>query len=280
MGRSKLFRKLDEGRIAIGTLIYASGPEWLEIAGHAGLDWCKIDLMTTEMDWVEAATMVRAACAYRMTPVIRLPTLPFGTGGVDRHLAVDATRAFAVGAEAVTASINYVEEVALLVEAAKEGIVRPFLGRHSYQENGETRWTGALASEDGPGQETLAIPMIETIQGFRALDDILRVPGLKALAFGLGDLSRELGHNGDERHPDMQDKLRTATAKARERGVHVFLNPLQDSPAEIAASSRLYREMGVSAISVNPPIGLVHRYFEESRALIEAIESRPVPVAV
>ena len=267
-----MFRKLDAGQLAIGTLVYASGPEWLEIAGYTGIDWAKIDLMTTEMDWVEAATMVRAACAYGMTPVVRLPTLPFGGGGVDRHLAIDATRAFAIGAEAVTASINYPEEVNLLVEAAKEGIVRPYLGRSAYEENGETKWTGAKASDEGPGDQTLAIPMIETLKGFQAFQEILQVPGLRAVAFGLGDLTRELGHMNDDSHPEVQRQLAEATAQAKEHGVHIFLNPLKQLPEELAESAAKYLEMGVSAISINPPIGLVANYFRRSRELIEAIQ--------
>lgn len=283
MATSKLYRKLRDGKVALGGMAHTSSAELVEVTGYVGLDWVLIDLMTSEVDWMETATMCRAANQFHMTPIVRLPAFPFGTKGYDRHMPVDATRAFAVGAEGVMASISSTEEAAALVKAGLEGITRPYLGRTRFTENGVSGFRGNT-TEDGPGTDAIGIPFIESKQGWECLDEILEIPGIQAISFGMGDLSAELIdlHHGDAEV--MLALIEEACAKAAAKGVWAFCNPVQSTqadsgaqalrneytPEKIAESIARYADAGVNAMYLNPLNMLAQIFLEDSKAAVDA----------
>ena len=55
--------------------------------------------------------------------------------------------------------------------------------------------------------ETLLIALIEDIQAWRNLDEILEVEGIGVFFVAPSDFAASMGHIGDAGHPDVQDKI-------------------------------------------------------------------------
>ena len=70
------------------------------------------------------------------------------------------------------------------------------------------------------------VPIIESLAAAQHIDEMLEVPNLKMIYLGMGDLTKELGHPGDDRHPEVRKAIGEIVAKARTRGVDVCANTL------------------------------------------------------
>jgi 4-hydroxy-2-oxoheptanedioate aldolase len=74
--------------------------------------------------------------------------------------------------------------------------------------------------------ETLVIAQIEDGEGFRNLDEIVKVRGLGMIMIGPADLSFALGHPGNPEHPDVEAAIRQILAKTKAAGVRCgIVNP-------------------------------------------------------
>jgi len=52
--------------------------------------------------------------------------------------------------------------------------------------------------------DTLVVAMIESTKAIHNLPEIVAVEGLDAVVIGLSDLARDLGHAGDNQHPEVR----------------------------------------------------------------------------
>ena len=109
---SRMYERYAREQLATGTITLNHGLEFVEVLGYSGLDFICIDLMVTSLDWSEVAQMVLAAKRYQVTPWVRLSTYPWGEQGeMDPGLPAQVSRAFALGAECVLASVNSAAQV-------------------------------------------------------------------------------------------------------------------------------------------------------------------------
>ena len=67
--------------------------------------------------------------------------------------------------------------------------------------------------------DILVIPLIETADAVRDIDEILATPGLEAIYLGPHDLSASLGHAGEWEGPVVAEHLSSIAAKARGRSI-------------------------------------------------------------
>lgn len=255
---SKMFRRIEDGEAALGTIMLARGADWVEIVGDADMDYICIDMMMTAIDWSEAAEMIRAACRFNMTPWVRLPAYPWGDLAVDAGLAAGVLRALSIGAEVVTASLN--------TRAQVEGFVRPSLDHHrrAYIDAAFHDLDGAqlAALDEHLKRTTMVMPLLESMEAISSLDEILSVPNLRAIFFGMGDLSRELGYPSEDRHPEVRRQLAGWIAKARDRGLCVFVSqmPKLDSD-DVGEGAAWIIEHGAHAVWMPYPTYLVHELY-------------------
>ena len=70
-------------------------------------------------------------------------------------------------------------------------------------------------------RSTAVIPLVESPEGVRNFDEILRVPGLTAVFLGPVDLSVAMGLKGDLSAPEVRQALLTMVEKARRANVPV-----------------------------------------------------------
>jgi len=65
----------------------------------------------------------------------------------------------------------------------------------------------------------LTILQIEHIDAVRNIKEILKVPGLKAIAMGMNDLAGSMGHIGEPRLPEVLEAAETVISEARKAGI-------------------------------------------------------------
>lgn len=255
---SKMFRRMDSGEAALGTIMLARGADWVEIMGDADMDYVCVDMMMTAIDWAEVAEMIRAAGRFDMTPWVRLPAYPWGASGVDGGLAAGVLRALSIGAEVVTASINTREQV--------EAFVRPSLDHHrrAYIDAAfhDLDAAGLAALDEELKRTTIVMPLLESTEAIESLDEIIDVPNLRGVFFGMGDLSRELGYPSEDRHPEVRRQLAEWIAKSRDRGLRVFVSQMPKlDPDDVAEGAAWIIEHGAHAVWMPYPTYLVHELY-------------------
>jgi len=181
-----------------------------EILGHAGFDYCLIDLEHGAINLETAEDMVRACDAVGIASIIRVAhnrpelisqALDLGASGI--HVPTISTQQEAQGA----------------VWASK---FSPLGGRGVHPAVRASRY-----SADQPvyfskaNAETLVILAIEGTKGVDNIDAILKVNGIDAIFVGPYDLSQSLGVVGQVTHPKVVAKIRDIVALSRKANVAV-----------------------------------------------------------
>lgn len=265
-------RRLAAGELAMGTVVLAPGEEVVEILGYEGFDFVVVDLSVSSTDWSQAASMVRAAREYGVTPWVRLPAYPWAAhGAVDAGLAANALRAIAIGAECVTASANTAPQVAALLAPAQDWHRRPYLWK-SLSDS-----TPLQDYYDGSERPPLIFPVLESSEAIENLDEIIALPELRALFLGLGDLSNDLGHPFDDRHPEVRRVVADVVARAAARDVAVFANVLSYADPEratvesVSEGVRWLWDTGVRAVWLPNPWFVVQRHFHRLALAVQEL---------
>jgi len=174
------------GQPALGGSLNVYSPHIVEVYGALGFDWVFIDCEHGVMSESEVENMVRAAEAYGITPVVRVP----------RNSASVILRFLDLGAMGIVVPhINSVEDAQRAPDAAKY----PPLG-----ERGSNYGTGRNNSY-GVGQtnvrdyyeesnhETILFALIESQGGVDNIDEILAVPGVDGTWLGPADMALSMG---------------------------------------------------------------------------------------
>jgi len=252
-----MFERLEKGELALGSDTLTHGVEWLEVLGQAGLDFACVDMMVTSIDWGHVADMVRACSRYGMTPWVRVQAFPWHGSGFDPRLSSDVLRAVSLGAEAITASVNTAEEVSAMVAALRAGHRRPYV------------WKPFAGAWEPPVDvEPIVFPLLESLEAVNNVDEMLDVDGVAAVFVGMGDLTRLLGHHGDDRHADVRAMIKDVVRKARNRGKFVICNfwalhrPDAITPEYSAEKIEWLHDAGVSVVWMPGMHWVVQRFYE------------------
>ncbi|MGR0218627.1 HpcH/HpaI aldolase family protein [Agromyces sp. ZXT2-6] len=181
--RQSLLALLEE-RTAVGTFVMSIDPQVTAAVGSAGVDFVIIDREHGPNDTQSTANHIRAAEANGVIPIVRVlrndpaeiqATLDVGAVGVlvpkvgSAAQAVDLVRAtkYAPGGRGMCPS----------VEAARWAF-------------DDRTWDSHRESSN---EQILMMPLIETGAGVRNLAEIVAVPGIDFVFFGIGDLAQDLG---------------------------------------------------------------------------------------
>jgi 4-hydroxy-2-oxoheptanedioate aldolase len=158
------------------------------------------------VDYADTVGLLQSILLAGSTPIARVPWNEPGVIGK----VLDA------GAEAVVVPmVNSAEEAEAAVRAAR------------YPPNGARSYGPTLAATRSSDYATTAndaiavIPMIETVEAIRRLDDILAVPGVNAIYVGPADLSMSLGltpGNNDD-VASFREALEDIVAGCRRHGI-------------------------------------------------------------
>jgi 2-keto-3-deoxy-L-rhamnonate aldolase RhmA len=207
--------KVAKGEVALGSMDTLGSSRLTEVMGLAGIDALLIDQMFCPADWATVAEMVRAARNFRMDVLVRVQGFPW-LDRTDHRMAVDAVRALGVGANGVVVSCTTVEEVEQLIEVSKDW--HRDIHLHPFGDEEFDDYARSVADD------CVVMPMIESERSLEAIDEILALPGLKAVTLGMTDISRILGHPFEYEHPEVGEVVDRAIESARRQGVAIGAN--------------------------------------------------------
>jgi 2-keto-3-deoxy-L-rhamnonate aldolase RhmA len=234
---NKTKAKLAAGTVALGVCVSSVSPDLIELCGAVGFDFVTIDLEHEGVGYEGVAHMIRAAEAFEITPIVRLPK------NVDEIL-----RFLDAGAQGIhVPRCNSASEAQALVDATRfypQG-KRTFyaLGRPAnYSIDVDDRqWS------ESANRELLTIAMIEEVQGVENLPEILAVPSLDVIHIGPKDLWQSMGMP-DSRVVDQAVAQITTDAVAAGKGVSLILRFTDDMYKRIGG----HLSRGARMISVFP----------------------------
>jgi 4-hydroxy-2-oxoheptanedioate aldolase len=150
-----------------------------EVMAHQGFDSLTVDMQHGVVDYQVAVTMLQGIST---TPVIPLARVPWNDPA--RLMKILDAGAYGV----ICPMVNTRGQAEALVQACK------------YPPRGYRSWGPVRASiyagtdyGDHANEDIIVMPMIETAEALKNLDDILTVPGVDAIYVGPSDLSLALG---------------------------------------------------------------------------------------
>jgi 4-hydroxy-2-oxoheptanedioate aldolase len=197
----------DEGGVAVGCMLMADSPIAAETMAHAGFDFLIVDRQHGGMDEGTAIAMMTAISTTATVPFLRVPS----------NDAAAIGRALDCGAGGI---------IAPLTDTAVDA--RAIVAATRYPPDGKRSWGPVRAGLTGgpdyaaeANQAVIASGMIETRDGFDALDEILATPNLDSLLVGPNDLGFSYGNLPKPMPDDPQvvKAIETVAKKANDAGV-------------------------------------------------------------
>jgi 4-hydroxy-2-oxoheptanedioate aldolase len=245
------------GTPTFGPFVGLNAPGICEIIGHAGFDYCIIDLEHGAIDLETAENMIRGANAAEIPPIIRVAVNK-------KELIGQALDLGAAGVHIPT--ISTAEDAQEAVWAAK---FSPLGRRGVHPAVRAARYSADRGVYfDKANRETLVIMAIEGTEGINNLSKILQIKGIDAVFVGPYDLSQSLGVIGQVTHPKVIEKIREIVSLSKKSGVAVGLyTDTAEVAKEWVKQGVLYCCVGIdTAILYNACNNLVKQVHSETRA--------------
>lgn len=207
MFENALKKRLREGKTAFGAFSVIPSPETVEILGIAGFDFVILDTEHGPASHETLQELVRAAESRSLTPIVRVADSRPST----------VLRALDVGAQGIQVpQVTSLEEARSVVAGSKyhplgrRGLAIPRSGDY-----------GAVPTETyfrKSNEETLIIVQCESLEGLKALDEVLTEPQIDVVFFGPFDMSQSLAMPGQVHHERVEEASREVLRLARKHG--------------------------------------------------------------
>ena len=232
---NKTKAKVQAGEMAFGSALGFPSPDTVELLAALGFDYVTLDLEHEVFDELAIQHSIRAAEAFDITPIVRVPNNP------DVIL-----RLLDAGAQGVhVPRINTRRDAEAVVEACR---FHP-LGTRSFFATARSGNYGIGVTEEeyaeASNRETLVTLQIEEEEGVRNIQEILSVPNVDAIQLGPKDLWQSMGMPDRAKVWEVIDRIIAAAIKAgRWVSMYAWLN--DDLEQQVAR----YRSMGVNMATV------------------------------
>jgi 2-keto-3-deoxy-L-rhamnonate aldolase RhmA len=249
---NKTKRALVAGKLALGAVIGSPAPELVEIAAVAGFDFVTFDAEHEPLDDGQLVTLIRAAEAFDITPIVRVPKDP------DRLL-----RLLDAGAQGVhVPRCNNAEDMRQLVECTR---FYPLGQRTFYRLGRGGNFSYGLSDDEWAQQanaELLVIAMIEEISALEQLGAMLAIPGVDAIHIGPKDLWQSMGMPPEAQVEQAVERIASAVTTSG-KTLSMQFRAIDDLTPQIAR----HRERGVRMTSI-PLLGLI---LQQGAALVRTL---------
>lgn len=206
---SKFRNKLKDGNICIAASVTMIEPLITEaLADSVDLIW--IDLEHSNMSPEVLSGHLLASRAKGVPAIVRLT-------GSDTSLIKPVLD---LGAEGIVVpQVRSAEEVKKIVDDCHY----PPIGRRGYGPRVPSNYGREPIKEyiNSANENIFISVMIENIESFEALDDILKIKGLDSIVIGPMDLSGSMGVLGEIENPKVVKAIETIISKAQKAGVFV-----------------------------------------------------------
>lgn len=192
----------------VGTLLGLPSPELAEIAADAGFDWLFVDM---EHGALEARDVLRIVQAVR-EPCACLVRVPEAS-------ETGIKKALDTGAAGII--VPHVNEAAEAARAVRWSKYPPEGGRSVGFTRSNRYGVRFRESVAAANSETIVVAQVEHIDGVRAIEAILAVPGVDAVFIGPFDLSASLGKPGRLDDAEVQAAIGAVAAACARAGTPV-----------------------------------------------------------
>lgn len=228
---TNLRKRLNQGELALGTILSLNSPDVAEILSKTGFDWLFIDGEHGTFDTHELQAILQAA-SENIECVFRIPALD----------EVHIKKTLDVGANGlIVPQVNTAEQAWNLVQWSR------------YPPEGARGLGFARAQGYGfevneylqTANETITlIVQAESAEAVKNIEAIVQVQGLDAVLVGPYDLSSSLGRPGEVTHPAVQEAIRRVASVCKEANMPVGIFGMT------AEAVRPYIEQGFRLIVV------------------------------
>jgi 2-keto-3-deoxy-L-rhamnonate aldolase RhmA len=225
----------------LGTWIVSASAIVAEAVGHAGFDWCVVDMEHAPLEPMGVLHVLQALSATKLVPVVRVPWNDAVT--IKRVLDVGATTLLVPFVESAEAA----RQAVAATRYAPEGM-RGVSGMSRASRYG-SNLNYLRTANDGMG----VIVQIETPLALERLEAIAAVDGVDALFIGPADLSAAMGYPGQPGHPAVMQAMSDAVQRCEAIGKP--LGTIGGSPDAVAQ----YRAAGFNYLAVSSDLGLLMR---------------------
>jgi 4-hydroxy-2-oxoheptanedioate aldolase len=207
MRENKLKSMWARGEAAVNGWLAIPSSFSAEVMAQQSFDTLTIDMQHGVVDYQVAVTMLQAIST---TPVVPLARVPWN----EPAYLMKILDAGVYGV--ICPMINTAAEAEALVRACKY----PPRGYRSFGPVRASLYAGADYVEHAD-EDLVVMPMIETAEALKNLDEILRVPGVDAVYIGPSDLSMALGVKPrmDHTEPPVLDAQRKILEACKRHGV-------------------------------------------------------------
>ncbi len=244
--RNPLKPKLLAGRTTFGLWVTLESPSITEIAVTLGLDWVVIDAEHGHLDFKEILEHLRAVRGSETAALVRVQEIEQGV----------IKRVLDLGAHGIL--VPQVRSAAEVAEAVRFAKYPPWGSRGVGGERAVTWGLELREYTSVANEETMVVPIIETVEAGRCAEEILSVKGVDAVQFGPADFSASAGYLGQWEGPGVADELLRIRAAAEGRGV----------PCGILTTSlddlRMRREQGFRLLALGSDTSLLIRALREA----------------
>ena len=200
--------KLSSDQEVYGLWITLESPSITEMAVALGVDWIVIDAEHGHLDWKEIVEHIRAAVRSDTVVLVRVAELNSAL----------IKRALDIGADGVV--VPWMESAEQLREAVAFANYPP-KGTRGIGAERATCWGQCFVQHAEEADENvLVVPIIESVEGGRNIDQMLEVDGVDVFFFGPADYSSSAGYVGQWEGPGVAEQILAAKDAIRTAGKH------------------------------------------------------------
>jgi 4-hydroxy-2-oxoheptanedioate aldolase len=241
---NQLKRALREGRPQIGLWSMLSSHITVEVIAGSGFDWLLLDTEHSPNELTMVQSQLQAMTGGTASAVVR----------VVWNDAVVFKRLLDVGVQSfLVPFVQNADEARRAVAATRyppHGI-RGVAAAHRANRYGRVNDYAQRAND-----EMCVIVQLETRVALGNLEAIAAVDGVDALFIGPGDLAADLGHIGDNRHPDVRATIDDTIGRIRKTGKAAGIL------APVEADARHWLGLGALFVAVGSDVALLARQSE------------------
>ena len=216
--RRSLIQMVAERVVPIGIQCFTGDHKLIEVLGKTGFDYVWLDTEHSALNPRALEDTMRTCEAAGVIPLVRIP---------DPYDETSARRALEAGAEAVIIPmVRSAGDVTKIIEnltfppAGKRGLC-PGLRVPGYS----VSIFNAYMQENN--DNLYVIPMIETADGLKNVEEICAIEQVKALVFAAGELSFAMGEGAaGDNSPKIKEAQTTVFAAAKRHGVAMIGGPI------------------------------------------------------
>ncbi len=245
--------RLNNGEVFIGLFCKTTAPEFIEVIGHAGFDFCILDMEHGPANLETLQNLVRAAEVSGVLPIVRTRDMCLESIAQPLDLGVAGIQVPQVSSKA---EAEAVVDAARFSPLGHRGVCR-FVRAANFS---------ALDRADYFTQANQALVILQLESTHLAeYEKIAEIPGVDILFIGPYDLSQSLGIPGQIEHPRVLEEMRKiiAVAKRKHKTIGVFADSLTQTQRWIDA--------GVQYIAYSVDLGL---FYTGCRDTVQAIRKQ------